>query len=133
MRLNQLTLPVSAETADATAAFYEALGLTRIVDSGPRYVRFECPDADGGEPATLSLQLVPGWSGADWPLAYFEVDDVDAALARLKAHGVAPEAGPADEPWLWREAVLRDPAGNRLKIYAAGDNRRFPPWRVETA
>jgi hydroxymethylpyrimidine/phosphomethylpyrimidine kinase len=32
--------------------------------------------------------------------------------------------------WLWREAWLRDPAGNSICLYHAGDNRRFPPWRI---
>jgi hydroxymethylpyrimidine/phosphomethylpyrimidine kinase len=35
-----------------------------------------------------------------------------------------------DQRWLWREAYLRDPAGNVLCIYHAGTNRRFPPWRI---
>jgi hypothetical protein len=37
----------------------------------------------------------------------------------------------ADRPYLWREAVLRDPSGNRIKLYHAGENRLNPPWRVE--
>jgi hydroxymethylpyrimidine/phosphomethylpyrimidine kinase len=40
------------------------------------------------------------------------------------------EQMPRDEDWLWREARLRDPAGNRICLYAAGEARRFPPWRV---
>ena len=27
---------------------------------------------------------------------------------------------------------LRDPAGNAICLYHAGENRRFPPWRVDT-
>jgi hydroxymethylpyrimidine/phosphomethylpyrimidine kinase len=33
--------------------------------------------------------------------------------------------------YLWRVARLRDPAGNRIQLYHAGENRRFPPWRVK--
>jgi len=25
---------------------------------------------------------------------------------------------------------IEDPSGNRIRIYTAGKNRRFPPWRV---
>ena len=32
--------------------------------------------------------------------------------------------------WLWREARLRDPSGNVVCLYHAGDYRRHPPWRV---
>ena len=41
------------------------------------------------------------------------------------------DSGPEDQTWLWREAWLRDPDGNRLCLYHAGNNRRFPPWRVK--
>jgi hydroxymethylpyrimidine/phosphomethylpyrimidine kinase len=126
MRLNQVTLAVS-DMAPCTR-FYEALGARLIVDSAPRYQRFEWP---GGE--TLSLHHEPGWTGADWPLVYLEVDDLDACCDRLKARGVVFESEPKDQSWLWREADIRDPAGNRLRLYQAGDNRRFPPWRVDSA
>jgi hypothetical protein len=33
--------------------------------------------------------------------------------------------------YLWREAVLHDPSGNKIKLYWAGENRLNPPWRVE--
>ena len=39
-------------------------------------------------------------------------------------------ADPVDQRWLWREAYLRDPAGNLLCLYCAGENRLFPPWRL---
>ena len=38
---------------------------------------------------------------------------------------------PVEQPWLWREARLTDPAGNRLCLYQADENRRFPPWRID--
>lgn len=38
---------------------------------------------------------------------------------------------PTDMDYLWREAVLHDPSGNRIKLYWAGENRLNPPWRVE--
>ena len=44
MNLNRLTIP-SADV-ETSKAFYQALGLVLIVDSSPRYVRFECPDGE---------------------------------------------------------------------------------------
>ena len=38
---------------------------------------------------------------------------------------------PTDQHWLWREAILHDPSGNKIKLYWAGENRLNPPWRVE--
>ncbi|MFA7262523.1 MAG: VOC family protein [Caulobacter sp.] len=127
MRLNQVT--ASARDLAASIAFYETLGLRLIVRSD-HYARFECPDADGGEPPTFSLHLDPGARGVSETVVYFEDDDLDATVARLKAAGLAFDSDPADQTWQWREARLRDPAGNAVCLYRAGSIRRFPPWRL---
>lgn len=123
MKMNQYTVPV-ADFAKSVA-FYEALGLRLIVSARGEYARFEVP----GDLSTLSLSLskepVPA-SG----LIYFEVDDVDETIAILKDCGIAVDEEPSDKPYLWREAKLRDPTGNRICVYHAGENRRFPPWRI---
>lgn len=123
MNLNQVTLPV--RNIDEAARFYRELGFTQIVDS-PHYARFECPD--GG--ATFSLSLEEGGfrNGA---VIYFEHERLDDWVAELKSRGIAFEQDPADQRWLWREAVLRDPSGNKVKLYRAGGHRLNPPWRVE--
>jgi hydroxymethylpyrimidine/phosphomethylpyrimidine kinase len=41
MRLNQVTVPLV--DYEASVAFYKLLGLRLIVDSPPRYARFEFP------------------------------------------------------------------------------------------
>ena len=125
MRLNHVTLP--ATDVEASAEFYRRLGLTQIVASYPDYARFVAPE--GG--VTLSLRLdeaaVP--SGAS---VHFEVDDVDQAITGLRDSGVEIETEPADQPYLWREATLLDPDGNRIFIYHAGEMRLDPPWRLGT-
>ena len=123
MRLNQVT--VIARDYDASVAFYRALGLTQIVAAPPRYARFECTDG-----ATFSLHVDDGAGPAGRAVVYFELDDLDGTVARLKRAGLAFLQDPRDERWLWREARLRDPAGNEICLYHAGANRRFPPWRL---
>ena len=125
MNLNQVTLP--AHHYAASCAFYAALGLSRVVDAPPRYARFECP---GG--ATLSIHVDPAAVAGD-AVTYIEHALLDSWVERLLARGIRFDSLPADQPWRWREARLRDPAGNRLCLYQAGENRRFPPWRVATA
>jgi predicted enzyme related to lactoylglutathione lyase len=66
-------------------------------------------------------------------MIYFECDDLDARVTVLKTAGVAFDGDPVDQSWLWREARLRDPDGNRLCLYFAGENRLNPPWRVPVA
>ena len=124
MRLNQVT--VGAIDLDRSIAFYETLGLRLIVKS-PHYARFELPD--GG--STFSLHLATEGPGPHAPVIYFESETLDADVAYLKSRGVAFDTEPTDQSWLWREAHLRDPAGNALILYYAGKNRTHPPWRVE--
>ncbi len=119
MRLNHVTLGMAA----ASTAFYTALGLRQIVatDDG-RYARFEAP---GG--VTLSIEQ------AARPTVFFECDGLDADVARLQSVGMDFDQLPTEQPWGWREARLTDPAGNALCLYQAGENRRYPPWRLPDA
>ena len=129
LRLNQVTL--GAFDFAASVSFYQRLGLKLIVDSAPRYVRFEFPESeDGTPPATLSLHEVSDdWAApADYTLIYFEVDDVAGFLADAKCEPLSP---PEIKPYLWEEADIVDPSGNRIRLFKAGKNRRFPPWRVD--
>lgn len=129
IRLNQVTL--AAKDMSASVSFYQKLGLTLIVDSVPRYVRFEFPaPPDGGQPATISLHIAPeNWQAQDHaPLVYFEIDDLDGYITE---HELVPETPPENKPYLWREADIIDPAGNRIRLFQAGKNRRFPPWRID--
>ena len=123
MNLNQVTLPVLA--MDEATAFYRRLGFTQIVDT-PHYARFECPD--GGATFSLSLEERPFSKGA---VIYFEHEDLDAWVDELKRRGFVFDQDPEDMSYLWREAVLHDPSGNKIKLYWAGVNRLNPPWRVE--
>jgi catechol 2,3-dioxygenase-like lactoylglutathione lyase family enzyme len=124
MTPNRVPLPFPPPARACT--FYRLLGLRLIVDSLPRYARLALPE--GG--ATLSLERVEAAIAASAPTIYFECDDLDDRVAALQTLGVAFEHGPRDEPWLWREARLRDPDGNQLCLYRAGTNRLDPPWRV---
>ncbi|HET9038909.1 MAG TPA: VOC family protein [Gemmatimonadales bacterium] len=124
MNLNQVTLP--ARDVAAAADFYRRLGLRLIVDALPRYVRFECPDGE----STLSVEQVAELGAGPGPVIFLECDDLDGTVERLVAAGIRFDTPPADQPWLWREARLRDPAGNALCLFRAGRNRRDPPWRV---
>lgn len=130
MRLNQVT--IACHDYRASIAFYQTLGLHLIVDAPERYARFECPpEHDQDQPPTLSLHAISPDEPVSATVIYFEVSDVRATFDRLVAAGLTPDAAPADQSWLWTECYFSDPAGNRVCIYHAGENRRFPPWRVD--
>ena len=122
MRLNQVTVPVTE--IGRAVDFYLSLGLRQIVAS-PGYARFICPDGD----ATFSIERVEAVTPGI--IVYFECDGLDAYVATLQARGIAFDEGPADQPWLWREAYCRDPDGNRICLYFAGENRVRPPWVLD--
>ena len=125
MRLNQVT--ASATDLEASIAFYQTLGLKLIVKS-PHYARFEMPDCD----STFSLHIAEGEIPRERaPQLYFECDDVDAEAARLQASGIVLDQAPKMQSWRWYEAWTRDPAGNSVCLYNAGENRKNPPWRLK--
>ena len=128
LRLNQVTLATKDMTA--SVIFYQKLGLKLIVDSAPRYVRLEFPDDGHGTQATLSLHAATTnfTPAPDAPLIYFEVENVQAFL---NEKGLSPLTTPEMKSYLWFEADIEDPSGNRIRLYSAGENRRFPPWRVK--
>jgi len=89
-----------------------------------------------GEPVFVSLRLGPSTLGlgadptTDDPTGgqrprcghLFELcvhaEDCDAAIERLRAHGVAVLDERADQPWGERMARVTDPAGNEVVVVA---------------
>lgn len=98
-----------------------------IVDSVPRYARFECPDGD----STFSVHHRENFSVNPDLVIYFECENLDEKVAELKQLGIEFEQNPSDQTWLWGEAYLRDPSGNVICLFYAGENRQNPPWRVK--
>ncbi len=125
MNLNQVT--VFSTDVSASVEFYQKLGLRLIVDSAPRYVRFECPDGS----TTFSVHHTDN-STVSETVIYFECEDLNAKVIELKNLGLQFESDPQDQAWLWRESYLRDPSGNRICLFYAGENRQNPPWRVKS-
>ncbi len=125
MNLNQVTI-YTARPAESVE-FYQKLGLKLIVDARPRYARLLCPDGD----STLSIHLSDEAALNSNIVLYFECDDLDEQVSQLKKSGLQFESEPTDQPWLWRESYLRDPHGNRICLFCAGENRQNPPWRVK--
>jgi hydroxymethylpyrimidine/phosphomethylpyrimidine kinase len=125
-RLNQVT--VTGTNYERSVDFYRRLGLVQIVDSPENgYARFETA---GG--VTFSIQIDPEEKIIATTAIYLECDDLDDRVEQLARSGIAFEHGPRNQPWMWREARLRDPDGNIIFFYKAGEHRRFPPWRMES-
>lgn len=120
--LNQVT--VGCRDYRASVDFYKALGLQQIVDSPSNgYARFEVPNG-----VTFSIHASDDCSTST--VVYFESKRLDAWVSELASQGYVFEQMPQDEEWGWREARLFDPAGNMVCLYRAGENRRYPAWRI---
>lgn len=127
MNLNQITIP--SLNLEIAIVFYQKLGLVLIVDALPRYARFECPDGH----STFSIHQVEQLPTGNGVQIYFECDNLDHYVNELVHNGIVFDEMPNDKNWLWREAYLKDPDGNQLILYYAGNNRLNPPWKLKTA
>ncbi len=121
MNMNQVTL--ASTDIEASKNFYLTLGFTLIVDT-PHYLRFACPNDGASFSLSASDHASTGVS------VYFETPNVDECVAELERKGVTFTYLPEDKRYLWREASMKDPSGNNLILYWAGENRLNPPWRV---
>ena len=112
MKVMRIVANIKAEdTAQARAFYHDLLGLDLLMDHG--WIRTY------GSDAKMRVQLSfasEGGSGTAVPDLSVEVDDLDAALQRVKDAGIPLEYGPADEPWGVRRFYVRDPFGKLVNI-----------------
>ncbi|MFC4120540.1 VOC family protein [Nonomuraea zeae] len=123
--LNTIDLVVS--DMDAAIAFYARLGLAFKLDPGtPEHAGCDLP---GGLHVMLDTEafrtpFLPGWSapaGGPRTLLCFEFEgpaDVDAKYAELVEAGHRGIAEPFDAFWGMRCAIVADPDGNGVDLYA---------------
>lgn len=105
----------TARWSELVEWYRTALGLrvlVRVVDEG-----YALLDAGDTRLAILDRPLAAAAS-ARWSLG-FEVDDLDAARARLSATGAAV-ADPVDHAEGFREILVDDPDGNRVRLFSWG-------------
>ncbi len=125
MDLNQVT--ISSIDVKKSVDFYKTLGLKLIVDSIPRYVRFECPEGN----STFSIHSTKKIDEGNEITIYFEDNNLDEVVKELVKKEIEFTQLPEDKIWLWREAHLKDPDGNSIILFKAGENRKHPSWRIK--
>jgi len=125
MNLNQITVP--SLNVGKSVSFYKKLSLKLIVEALPKYARFECPDGD----SSFSIHLVDKLPSGNGVYVYFECDNLEDQVKSLQQKNIKFEEMPSQKIWLWKEARLKDPDGNQIILYHAGQNRLYPPWRLK--
>lgn len=112
MKVLRILANIETGAPERAQAFYgDLLGLDLLMDHG--WIRTH------GANAKMTVQVSfasEGGSGTPVPDLSIEVDDLDAALARMTGAGVTIEYGPASEPWGVRRFFVRDPFGRLLNI-----------------
>ncbi|MBE3025759.1 glyoxalase [Janthinobacterium sp. BJB1] len=112
MQVKRIVANFPASDPRLARTFYEdVLGLSLLMDHG-WIVTY-------GSQSEMSVQVsfaTQGGSNTAVPDLSIEVDDVDAALARMRGAGFPIEYGPADEPWGVRRFFVRDPFGKLVNI-----------------
>jgi catechol 2,3-dioxygenase-like lactoylglutathione lyase family enzyme len=114
VKVKRIVANVGVSDPAAAKSFYQdILGLDVLMDMG-WIVTY-------GSDELMSVQasfMTERGSGTPVPDLSIEVDDLDAALARVKKASLPIEYGPADEPWGVRRFFLRDPFGKLVNILA---------------
>lgn len=112
VKVKRIVANVAVPDPRAAGRFYrDALGLDLLMDHG--WI------ATYGSRERMAAQVsfaAEGGSGTPVPDLSIEVDDLDAALERMRAGGFAIEYGPVDEPWGVRRFYVRDPFGRLVNI-----------------
>jgi catechol 2,3-dioxygenase-like lactoylglutathione lyase family enzyme len=100
------TVVLYVTDVERAARFYrDQLGLGQVYENDGR-LALRC------RPTRLFLHTSEESERGPWNVElYFQVDDVDDAVARLRAQGVGVLLEPTDEPWGERNAGILDPDG----------------------
>lgn len=104
--LQNVIYPVS-DLAAATTLYSTLLGTAPAFET-PGYVQFSVGGIDVG--------LAPRGGGPDTPVAYWKVDDLDAAVAAVVAAGASVVSEPREVGGGRRIAVVADADGNPVGL-----------------
>ena len=101
------------DVTKARQFYVDILGLDVVMDLG-----WIATFASTEQMAPQVSIAIEGGSGTAVPDLSIEVDDLDQALERVRASGLAIEYGPAGEEWGVRRFYVRDPFGRLVNILA---------------
>ena len=114
MKVKRIVANISTpDVAEAKRFYQDVLGLDLIMDHG--WI------ATYGSQEEMNIQISfasEGGSGTPVPDVSIEVDDINAAIERVRKAGFRIEYGPVDEPWGVRRFYVRDPFGKLINILA---------------
>jgi catechol 2,3-dioxygenase-like lactoylglutathione lyase family enzyme len=112
LKIKRIVSNIKTSDVERAHAFYhDVLGLEIVMDHG--WIRTY------GSNSKMTVQVSfasEGGSGTPVPDLSIEVDDIEAALTRVKKAGIPIEYGPKSESWGVRRFYVRDPFGKLINI-----------------
>jgi catechol 2,3-dioxygenase-like lactoylglutathione lyase family enzyme len=112
VKVKRIVANVTTSAPNKAERFYQdVLGLEVLMDMG-WIITY-------GSRAARTVQISfmsEGGSDTPVPDLSIEVDDLEAALTRVKRAKIPIEYGPVDEPWGVRRFFVRDPFGKLVNI-----------------
>lgn len=98
---------------EATRSFWQdKVGLVIHQDYSPHWMEFTVE----GDSAVLACHPGPVEGVSGNSIVTFDVDDIEADVARLTAAGVEFVGGIQEEPGVVRLAMFKDPSGNLFQL-----------------
>jgi len=112
MKIHRIVANIQTTDVGKAKAFYQdILGLDLIMDHG--WIR----TYGSNEKMTVQVSFATqGGSATPVPDLSIEVDDIEAALQRVREAGMPIEYGPTSEPWGVRRFYVRDPLGKLVNV-----------------
>src|SRR5215468_833674 len=112
MKVHRIVANIQTTDVGKAKAFYQdILGLDLIMDHG--WIR----TYGSNEKMTVQVSFATqGGSATPVPELSIEVDDIEAALQRVREAGMPIEYGPTSEPWGVRRFYVRDPLGRLVNV-----------------
>ena len=114
MKVKRIVANIDTQTVGDAKCFYqEVFGLELLMDHG------WIATYGSSEPMNVQISFASqGGSGTSTPDLSIEVDDIEAALERVREAAIPVEYGPVDEPWGVRRFYVRDPFGKLINVLA---------------
>ena len=121
--MNLLSIRIITADVKRMVEFYHQISGMPVVQYTEDFAELKTKVATMAIGSTRTLQFFGGDDVAKAAqnrsaIIEFKVDDVDAALERMRAAGFSIEYGPVDEPWGVRRFFVRDPFGKLVNILA---------------
>ena len=108
-------IELPASDADQAQRFYEGLFGWQFADSGMEGIDYRMFQGDPGG------GVYPGENAGQGPIVYFETDDIDSELAKVRDLG-----GQADDkqpiPGMGWFAAAKDPDGNSFSFFQSDES-----------